>query len=87
MNVQYLPNELENQLGEYYKVHGKSYHQILSASKLQVDHMQADRETDLKHIDFVIPVNDAEKQRLYTQFIAREFHLRGLQLTGTQVEE
>jgi hypothetical protein len=49
--------------------------------------MQADRETDKHHIDYVIPAGSMEKQRQYAQFIARECHLRGLQLLGTQVEE
>jgi hypothetical protein len=49
--------------------------------------MQVDRENDLHHIDYAIPSNDVEKQRLYTQFIARECNLRGLRLHGTQVEE
>lgn len=79
--------ELERQLGQYYEMHGKGHRDILSATKLWVDHMQVDKETDLHHIDFVIPVNDVEKQRLYTQFIARECHIRGLRLHGTQVEE
>jgi hypothetical protein len=48
-----------------------------------VDHIQ----TDLIHIDFIIPLNDAEKERLYTKFIARECHLCGLQLHSMQVEE
>jgi hypothetical protein len=78
---------LNAELGRYYEQHGKTYHSILSTTKLRVDHMQVDRETDLNHIDYVIPVNDVEKQRLYTQFIARECHLRGIRLHGTQVEE
>ena len=57
-------NELENPLGEYYRIHGKSYQQILYTSQLRVDHMQADMESDLKHIDYVIPVNDAEKKKV-----------------------
>jgi len=64
VNVESMLNELENQLGEYYRIHGKSCQQILSTSQLWVDHMQADRESDLKHIDYVIPVNDAEKKKV-----------------------
>jgi hypothetical protein len=78
---------LESQLGLYYEKHGKTYYHISAATKLLVDHMQVDRESDLHHIDYRIPVHDVEKQRQYTQFIARECHLQGLWLHGTQVEE
>jgi hypothetical protein len=39
-------------------------------SKLQFDHMQGDNELNPQHIDYIIPVNDVKKQRLYSQFIA-----------------
>jgi hypothetical protein len=87
VNVESMLNELENPLGEYYRIHGKSYQQILYTSQLRVDYMQADMESDLKHIDYVIPVNDVKKKKVIPQFIARECHLRGLTLHGTQVEE
>ncbi len=87
VSVQKMLEELEAQLGQYHDKHGKAFHEILAATKLQVDHMQVDRESDLNHIDYIIPVNDREKQRIYTQFIARECHLHGLQLHGSQVEE
>jgi hypothetical protein len=87
VSVPRMLQDLESQLGSYYETHGKTYHQILSSTKLRFDHMQADRETDDHHIDYVIPNNNPEKQRQYTQFIARECRLRGLRLLGTQVEE
>jgi len=87
VNAQKVLEVLETQLGDYYNKHGKTFHEISSATKLQIDHMQVDRETDINHIDYIIPVHDAEKQRQYTQFIARECNLHGLQLHGRQVEE
>jgi len=87
VSVPKLLQELESKLGAYHKRHGKTYQQIFSTTKLRVDHMQADRETDDHHIDYVIPASSMEKQRQYAQFIARECHLRGLQLIGTQAEE
>jgi hypothetical protein len=87
VNVRSMLEQLDELLGQYYEKHGKTYPQILLATKLCVDHMQVDRENDLHHIDYAIPSNDIEKQRLYTQFIAREYNLRGLRLHGTQVEE
>jgi hypothetical protein len=50
----------------------------LSKIKLRTDHMQANKEENMGHIDYISPVNDPEKQRQYSQLIARE---------GTQVEE
>jgi hypothetical protein len=44
----------------------------LSSTQLHIDHMQADRDTDEHHIDNVIPINNPEKQRQYTQLIASE---------------
>lgn len=51
---------LEAQLGDYYNKHGKAYNDILAATKLRVDHMQVDRESDINHIDYIIPVHNAE---------------------------
>jgi hypothetical protein len=87
VSVPKLLRDLECKLGAYHERHGKTYQQILSTTKLRVDHMQADRETDEHHIDYIIPAGSMEKQRQYAQFIARECHLRGLQLLGMQVEE
>jgi hypothetical protein len=87
VNVRSMLDELEKLLGEYHEKHGKTYQQIMSATKLCNDHTQAERETDFNHIDYAIPSNNVEKQRLYTQFIARECQLHGLQLHGTQVED
>jgi len=49
--------------------------------------MQADKEEDVYHIDYIIPVDDPAKKRQYTQFIARECQLRGLRLHGPHVQE
>jgi hypothetical protein len=87
VNISKMREDLTVHLGDYYKKYGKRYHDILAASKLWVDHAQVDKENDLNHIDYVIPVNDLQKLRLYTQFIARECNLRGLVLHGTNVEE
>jgi hypothetical protein len=87
VSVPKMLEELTQHLGEYYTKYGKTYEDILAVSKLRVDHSQADKENDINHIDYVIPTNDAQKKRLYTQFIARECTLRGLQLHGAHVEE
>ena len=87
VNVSKMLEDLTLQLGEYYEKHGKRYHDILAASKLRVDHAQVDKECDIHHIDFVIPGDDPQKKRMYTQFIARECNIRGIQLHGSHVDE
>ncbi len=49
--------------------------------------MQATQNIDMKLIDYVIPVNDTEKQWQYSQFLARECILDGIRLHGAQVKE
>jgi hypothetical protein len=49
--------------------------------------MQADKEEDVYHIDYIIPADDPAKKRQYTQFIARECQLSGLRLHGPHAEE
>jgi hypothetical protein len=79
--------DLERQLGLYFEKHEKAYQEIKSKTMLQTDHMQANKEDEPKHIDYIIPGDDSEKKRQYSQFIARECCLRGISLHGTQVEE
>jgi len=87
VKVQSMLDNLESSLGEYYEKHGKTYKEIMEKTQLRTDHMQATKESDMRHIDYIIPVNDPEKQRQYSQFIARECFLRGIRLHGTQVDE
>jgi hypothetical protein len=87
VNVEAMLEALEEELGRYHEEHGKTYEEVRRASRLQVDHMQVDKEANPLHIDYVIPVNDPEKQRLYSQFIARECVLRGIPLHGTHFDE
>jgi ribosomal protein S2 len=49
--------------------------------------MQANKEEDPSHIDYIIPGNNPEKKMQYSQFIARECHLRGIGFQGTQLDE
>jgi len=67
--------------------HGKTYDEVKRKSRLETDHMQVDKEHNPLHIDYIIPVNNTQKQQLYSQFIARECILRGLPVLGDQVEE
>jgi hypothetical protein len=49
--------------------------------------MQMNRTSDIHHIDYIILHHNPEKQQQFSQFIAKECILRGIQLVGTQVEE
>ncbi len=82
VNVAALLELLEEELGQYHQAHGKTYEEVSRQSRLQYNHMQADKELNPQHIDYIIPVNDVQKQRLYSQFIARECILRGIPLDG-----
>jgi hypothetical protein len=87
VHVDKLLQELKQQLGEYYNTHGKTFEDIQSRSHLQTDHMQMNRTSDIHHIDYIILHHNPEKQQQFSQFIAKECILRGIQLVGTQVEE
>jgi hypothetical protein len=56
---------LEDRLGEYHEAHGKSYDEVKRESKLQSDHTQVDKDLNPFHIDYIIPVNNTQKQWLY----------------------
>jgi len=80
VSVKALLDDLEAQLGLYYERHGKHYKEIMKRSKLLTSHMQANKEQDPHHIDYVVPpLNDA-KQKEYANFIARECLIRGLRI-------
>jgi len=80
VNVAKLLSDLEAQLGSYYERHGKQFHEIRRRSKLQTSHMQANRETDNTHIDYVVPPGNDEKKKEFANFIARECILRGIRI-------
>ena len=83
MKVRDLLDDLENQLGRYYDRHDKQYHDIIKRSKLLTDHMQADKENDRNHIDYVVPPLDDERQKEYANFIARECLIRGIRIDSS----
>jgi uracil phosphoribosyltransferase len=72
VHVEMILDELEQQLGQYYATHGHTFDEIQSRTNLLTDPMQANRGTDMNHIDFIIPHHDPEKLRQYSKFIARE---------------
>jgi hypothetical protein len=59
----------------------------LKKSKVKTDHMMANKESDINHIDYCIPPDDDEKKKQYTQFISRECYIRGIPLQGNHLEE
>ena len=76
VRVAEMLDNLDSQLGLYIEKHKKTYHDILTQTKLRTKDMQENN--DMGHIDFIIPVKDPEKQRQYSQCIARECYLRGI---------
>jgi hypothetical protein len=60
--------------------------EIIRRSKLLTDHMQADKESDPQHIDYIVPPFDDEKQKQYANFIARKCIIQGLQIVSCDNE-
>jgi len=77
-----LLRALEEELGTYYERHRKTFEVVRSQSKLRTDYMQVNKERDIMHIDYVIPPEDEEKLREYTQFISNECRIRSISMNG-----
>jgi len=75
--------ELDVVLGCYHERHGKSYAEVRLESKLKMDHMQVNKSSDVKHVDFSIEHGSPEQVRQYAHFILRECMIRGIPVTGT----
>ncbi len=73
---------LQDELGSYHECHWKTFDKIRMKSKLCTDFLQVNKETDIMHIEYVIPYNDEDKVREYTQFISRECRLQSIPLCG-----
>jgi len=78
---------LENFLGQYYARYKKDFHLVKSETKLLTDPLHANCAKDIHHIDYVIPDNNLQKKREYTQFIAKECMLYKINIQGANVEE
>jgi hypothetical protein len=74
-----LLQALKDELGRYYEKHGKTY---AAVSKLRTDPMQLNKESDILHIDYIIPEDNEEKLREYAQFITRECRIRSIPVHG-----
>jgi exopolysaccharide biosynthesis predicted pyruvyltransferase EpsI len=82
-----LLRDLEKFLGQYYARYKKDFHLVKSETKLLTDPLHANCAKDIHHIDYVIPDNNLQKKREYTQFIAKECMLRKINIQGANVEE
>lgn len=82
VSIASLLNSLEQELGEYHARHRRTYEKVRENTKLRTDHMQLDKESDIMHIEYKIPMDSEEKIREYTQFISRECMIRSIPLNG-----
>jgi hypothetical protein len=80
--VPVLLEKLEDTIGTYYQRHRKTFEAVSSRSKLRTNYMQLNKESDIVHISYVIPQDDEEKLREYTQFISNECRLRSIPMNG-----
>jgi hypothetical protein len=87
IQVPVLLDNLNNELGDYYKKYGSHYEAVKRKTKIVTDHMVANKESDINHIDFVISSDDNEKQKQYAQFVSWECYIRGIPLLGSNVED
>ncbi len=83
ITVTRLLEELEKVLAHYNERHGKTYAEVKLESRLNTDHMQANKSTDVRHVDFSIEGASPEQVRQYAQFISRECTIRGIPLDGS----
>lgn len=54
--------DLERKIGLYYEKHKMAYQEIEAKTLLWTDHLQANKEEDSSHIDYIIPSNNPEKK-------------------------
>ncbi len=62
----------EGELGAYHEKHGREFAVIKEKSKLRVDHMQVNKQSDIMHIEYIVPQGNVEEKREYAQFISNE---------------
>jgi hypothetical protein len=78
---------LDGELASYLERCCVSYSDVKKRSKLLTDPLQVNKDSDISHIDFVIPENDSGRKSEYSMFIARECVLRKIPTHGKSVEE
>jgi hypothetical protein len=73
----------EGELGAYHEKHGREFAVIKEKSKLRVDHMQVNKQSDIMHIEYIVPQGNVEEKREYAQFISNECWIRSIPLHDT----
>lgn len=87
IQVSALLSDLEKELGNYYEKYGWQYDDVKKKTRIATDHMVANKESDITHIDYVIPPDDNEKQKQYAQFVSWECYIQGIPLLGSNLED
>jgi len=85
--TQQLLHDLQDELLAYVEKYHTELSNVRKESKLRTDPAQVDKETDVHHIEFVIPECDRAKKNEYIQFIAKECRIRNIQIMGASVLE
>jgi hypothetical protein len=60
---------------------------ILKKSKLLSDPLQVNKETDISHIDYIIPDDNLQQRTEYSMFIAKECLISKIPTNGKSVDE
>ncbi len=79
--------DLEEEMAQFSARYGDDLMNINKESKLRTDPSQVDKETDVHHIEFVIPNDNRAKRNEYVQFIAKECKIRNIPIMGSNVLE
>jgi hypothetical protein len=87
MSTEKLLSELDGELKAYMDRCSVSYNEIRKKTKLLSDPLQVNKESDISHIDYVIPENDVGRKSEFSMFIARECALRRIPTHGKSVLE
>jgi hypothetical protein len=82
-----LLSELDGELKAYMDRCSVSYNEIKKKSKLLTDPLQVNKESDISHIDYIIPENDIGRKSEFSMFIARECALRKIPTHGKSADE
>ncbi len=79
--------DLQEEMIQYCDNYVKDLSTVNKESKLRTDPSQVDKETDVHHIDFVLPNEDRARRNEYVQFIAKECQIRNIPIMGSSVLE
>jgi hypothetical protein len=82
ITVEALLSDLNYELGAYYDNYGKQFDDIKMKSRIKTDHIMANKECDINHIDYLLPMDDDKKKNnmlssFHGSVLFESFHCKG----------